>query len=180
MEYLRYIAIIILIALIIIRMMPVKGINHITTEELKEERKKKDKQFIDVRTPREFKTQHIQPFQNIPLNKIGRRAPKELDKNKETVVICQTGIRSQRAAKNMKKRICTNINYVHGDISTVSKVNILIGIKPEFYKQTTHTVGQQVDKMRKLPSRNRWQALAFRSNKNTANEVPVVDPSSSI
>src|SRR5699024_5653577 len=41
MEYLRYIAIIILIALIIIRMMPVKGINKITTEKLKEERKKR-------------------------------------------------------------------------------------------------------------------------------------------
>src|SRR5699024_12083394 len=102
MEYLRYIAIIMLIALSIIRMMPVKGINHITTEELKEERKKKDNQFIDVRTPREFKTQHIQPFQNIPLNKLSRRAPKELDKNNEIVVLCQTGIRSQRAAKILR------------------------------------------------------------------------------
>jgi len=120
MEYLRYIAIIILIALIIIRMMPVKGINHITTEELKEERKKKDKQFIDVRTPREFKNQHIQPFQNIPLKKLGRRAPKELDKNKEIVVLCQTGIRSQRAAKILKKKGFTNITNVRGGLSTWS------------------------------------------------------------
>src|SRR5699024_4179252 len=114
MEYLRYIAIIILIALIIIRMMPVKVINHITKEVLKEERNKKDKQFIDVRTPPEVKTQHIQPIQNIPLNKLSRRAPKELDKNKETVVICQTGIRSQRAAKILKKKGFTNITNVRG------------------------------------------------------------------
>src|SRR5699024_1806521 len=118
MEYLRYIAIIILIALIIIRMMPVKAINDITPEELKEERKKKDNQSIHVRTPREFKTQHIQPFQNIPLKKLSRRAPKELDKDKETDVICQTGIRSQRAAKILKKKGCTNITNVRGGIST--------------------------------------------------------------
>src|SRR5699024_8326983 len=120
MEYLRYIAIIILIALIIIRMMSVKGINHIPTEELKEERKKKEKQYIDERTTRECTAQHSQPFQNILLNKLSRRAPKELDKNKETVVICQTGIRSQRAAKILKKKGFTNITNVRGGISTWS------------------------------------------------------------
>src|SRR5699024_3642353 len=118
MEYLRYIAIIILIAIIIIRMMSVKGINNITTEELKEERKKKDKLFINRRTTRECKTQHIQPFQNNPLNKLGRRAPKEPNKNKEIVVLCQTGIRSQRAAKILKKKGFTNITNVRGGIST--------------------------------------------------------------
>src|SRR5699024_5388797 len=120
MEYLRYIAIIILIVLIINRMMPVKGINHITTEELKDEIKKKDKQFIDVRTLREFKAQHIQSFKNIPLNKLGRIAPEELDKNKETVLICQSGVRSQRAAKILKKKGFRNITNVRGRVSTWS------------------------------------------------------------
>lgn len=120
MEYLRYIAIIVLVVLIIIRMMPVKGINHMTTDELKDEIKKKDNQFIDVRTPREFKVQHIQPFKNIPLNKLGRIAPEKLDKNKKIVVICQTGVRSQRAAKILKKKGFTNITNVRGGVSTWS------------------------------------------------------------
>lgn len=53
------------------RFLPVQGVKQITTTDLKSELKNKGKQFIDVRTPHEFRTGHIKGFKNIPLSKIG-------------------------------------------------------------------------------------------------------------
>lgn len=116
MEYIRYIVIIALVIYVIMRMMPAKGINNITTDELKDELKKKDKQFIDVRTPGEYRNGHIKQFKNIPLNTIGRVGPKQLDKEKEVILICQSGVRSQRAAKVLKRKGFTNITNVRGGV----------------------------------------------------------------
>ncbi len=41
-------------------------------------------------------------FQNIPLNELASRAS-QLDKNKEVIVICQSGMRSKQAAKSIKE-----------------------------------------------------------------------------
>ncbi len=41
-------------------------------------------------------------FQNIPLNDLASKA-NQLDKNKEVIVICQSGMRSKQAAKVLKK-----------------------------------------------------------------------------
>lgn len=49
------------------RLVPAKGIKSISTSELKLELTKKGKQFIDVRTPQEFRGNHIRNFKNIPL-----------------------------------------------------------------------------------------------------------------
>ena len=43
-------------------------------------------------------------FQNIPLNELASKAS-QLDKNKEVIVICQSGMRSKQAAKVLKIRI---------------------------------------------------------------------------
>lgn len=51
MEYVNYILIGLFLLLIIQRMIPTKGVRHITTAELKKELKDKNKQFVDVRTP---------------------------------------------------------------------------------------------------------------------------------
>ena len=40
-------------------------------------------------------------FQNIPLNELASKAS-QLDKNKEVIVICQSGMRSKQAAKVLK------------------------------------------------------------------------------
>lgn len=117
MEYIRYIVIIALVIYIIMRMMPAKGVNNITVEELKGMLKNKDKQFVDVRTVGEYRSGHVKNFKNIPLNQIGKVAPQELDTNKEVVLICQTGVRSQRAAKVLKRKGFTNITNVRGGVS---------------------------------------------------------------
>ena len=64
------------------RLVPAKGIRTISTTELKAELKNKDKQFIDVRTPNEFKGNHIKEFKNIPLYDLQKKAS-QLSKDRE-------------------------------------------------------------------------------------------------
>ena len=110
---LELILIIILVALIIYRLSPTKGVKTITTEELKSVLNDPDKVFIDVRSPIEYKGQHIQQFQNVPL----KSKFNDLPKDKEIVVICQTGIRSNQACKKLKRRGYKNITNVRGGLS---------------------------------------------------------------
>lgn len=98
-------------------MSPAKGVKSISTEDLKLELKKKNKQFIDVRTPGEFKANRIKEFKNIPLNDLPGRVS-ELDANKETYVICQSGMRSSKAASILKKNSFTNVINVRGGMGS--------------------------------------------------------------
>lgn len=99
-------------------MMPAKGVRQISTAELKDLLKeKKAYEFIDVRTPQEFKMNHIRGFKNIPLQRLVNRQG-ELSKDKEIVVICQSGARSNNATKMLKKVGFTKLANVKGGIST--------------------------------------------------------------
>ncbi|WP_108672354.1 rhodanese-like domain-containing protein [Peribacillus acanthi] len=98
------------------RILPAKGINHITTTELKQQLKDKNKQFIDVRSPGEYKVNHIKEFKNIPLHLLSGRAG-TLSKEKEVVVICQSGMRSNKASKELKKLGFTKVTNVKGGMS---------------------------------------------------------------
>ncbi|MBO9130228.1 rhodanese-like domain-containing protein [Bacillus sp. 165] len=99
------------------RFLPTKGVKSITTEGLKTELGKQDKQYIDVRTPAEFKGNHIRGFKNIPLHQLSQKV-NSLDQNKEVIVICQSGMRSQRAAKMLKKQGFKSITNVTGGMNT--------------------------------------------------------------
>jgi len=109
----EWILIIILVAYLVYRLTPAKGINTISTEQLKATLNDRDKVFIDVRSPMEYKGQHIKQFQNVPL----KSNFKDLPKDKEIVVICQTGIRSNQACKKLKRRGYQNITNVRGGLS---------------------------------------------------------------
>ncbi|MDG5789727.1 rhodanese-like domain-containing protein [Evansella sp. AB-P1] len=83
-----------LIALFFInKFVPVKGVNQISIAELKDKLKKKDIQFVDVRTTGEYVNSHIKEFINIPLHELSKDA-KQLSKDKEVVVISQSGMRT--------------------------------------------------------------------------------------
>lgn len=116
LEYINYIIIGIIFIFFAQRLIPTKGVRHISTIELKNELNDKSKQFIDVRTPGEFKGNHIRGFKNIPLHQLAQKS-KELSKDKEVVVICQSGMRSQKASKELKKLGFTNITNVKGGVS---------------------------------------------------------------
>ncbi|MGG2016605.1 rhodanese-like domain-containing protein [Bacillus sp. S10(2024)] len=111
---------IVLISLFIIsRLLPVKGVKNISGKELKDEMKKKNKQLIDVRTRGEFRGNHIPGFRNMPLNELIQQA-NSLDKNKEVIVICQSGMRSKQAAKILKKMGFKHIVNVSGGMNAWS------------------------------------------------------------
>ncbi|MEH7459711.1 rhodanese-like domain-containing protein [Bacillus sp. JJ1127] len=111
---------IILVAWFIIsRFLPVKGVKNINGKELKATLHKKNNQFIDVRTPSEFRGNHIQGFRNIPLNELMQKV-NHLDKNKEVIVICQSGMRSKQAVKMLKKLGFQHITNVSGGMNAWS------------------------------------------------------------
>lgn len=110
---LEWILIIILVAFLVYRLTPARGVKTITAQELKTIINDPDKVFVDVRSPLEYNAQHIQQFQNIPL----KSKFKDLPRDKEIIVICQTGIRSNQACKKLKRRGHTNITNVSGGLS---------------------------------------------------------------
>ncbi|NYE07554.1 rhodanese-related sulfurtransferase [Bacillus niacini] len=120
MEYVNYLVTAILIFFIIKRFLPTKGVNHISKIELKSELKDKNKQFVDVRTPGEYKGNHISGFKNIPLQQLAQKAEKELSKEKEVIVICQSGMRSGHASKILKKQGFSKVTNVKGGMSAWS------------------------------------------------------------
>ncbi|WP_240184660.1 rhodanese-like domain-containing protein [Staphylococcus aureus] len=87
-------------------------------KELKNIVEKKGKQFIDVRTVGEYRGNHMKGFQNIPLNELASKA-NQLDKNKEVIVICQSGMRSKQAAKMLKKLGFQQVINVSGGMNAL-------------------------------------------------------------
>jgi len=95
------------------RMKPVKGVKTISADTLKGILNDKDKLFVDVRTPGEYKARNIHQFKNIPLGS----DLSTLSKGKEIVVICQSGMRSAQACKQLKKLGYENVTNVRGGMS---------------------------------------------------------------
>ncbi|MEK4080658.1 rhodanese-like domain-containing protein [Solibacillus sp. FSL K6-1126] len=111
METILVIAVI--VAFLAWRMKPTKGVNTISTTELKSMINDKDKLFIDVRTPAEYKARNVKQFKNIPLGSDFSKLPK----NKEIVVICQSGMRSKQACNQLKKLGYSRVTNIRGGMS---------------------------------------------------------------
>lgn len=116
MGTIEWIIIIAIAILVLSRFIPTKGVTNITVEQAKKRINDKNTQCIDVRTPGEYKAHHRPQFKNIPLNELPNKVSK-LDKNKDIVVICQSGMRSGRAAKLLKQQGFTNIYNVKGGMN---------------------------------------------------------------
>ena len=95
------------------RMKPVKGVKTISTAQLKTLINDKDKMFVDVRTPAEYKARNVKQFKNIPLGSDLSKLPK----GKEIVVICQSGMRSKQACNQLKKLGYEKVTNVRGGMS---------------------------------------------------------------
>ncbi len=96
---------------------PQQGVQSISTDELKTQLGNKNKQYVDVRTPAEFKGNHVKGFKNIPLNDLPKRMG-ELSKDKEVVVMCQSGMRSSKASQILKKSGFEKVINVRGGMSS--------------------------------------------------------------
>lgn len=87
------------IIVMIVRFMPKKGVNYITTKELQPLLEEQHYIFVDVRTAQGYKEAHIPQFINRPLGTyLG-----DLPKDRPIVVICQSGVRSNKACKELVK-----------------------------------------------------------------------------
>ncbi len=84
----------------------------ITTKQLETELNKKPT-ILDVRMPGEYRHGHIPGSKNFPLNKIEQYKGKTDDK---VYVVCQSGMRSKRAATVLKKKGYDVVN-VRGGMS---------------------------------------------------------------
>lgn len=116
MDIIQWVLILIIVLFILNRFIPRKGITNITVQEAKAKFKEKDVQFIDVRTPGEYKANHRKPFKNIPLSNLLSQVD-QLQKEKEIVVICQSGMRSAKAASMLRKQGFETIYNVKGGMS---------------------------------------------------------------
>lgn len=67
--------------------------------------------LLDVRMPGEYRAGHIPGAKNVPLNKIGQYQGQA---EEETYVICQSGMRSRKAAGVLKKKGYDVINVRGG------------------------------------------------------------------
>ena len=103
----------VLVALFLWRLKPAKGVQTITTEQLKTMLTDQDKFFLDVRTKAEFKGRNIPQFKNIPLGSSFEQLPKD----KEIVVVCQSGMRSLQACRQLKKQGFEKVVNVRGGMS---------------------------------------------------------------
>ncbi|MGI8313677.1 rhodanese-like domain-containing protein [Halobacillus mangrovi] len=93
--------------------MPAKGVQSITSQEAKKLMDEKNVQFIDVRTPGEFRANHRKPFKNIPLSDLRKRSD-EINREHSVVLVCQSGMRSSKAAKLLKKQGYKKLYNVKG------------------------------------------------------------------
>lgn len=109
--------------LVLKKILPARGVEQLTADELREQLKDDSIQFIDVRPPRKYAQFHIYGFKNIPLREI-RREAKNLSKDKKVVVICQTGARGNEACKRLKRRGFKKLANVRGGLSTWDPIHI--------------------------------------------------------
>lgn len=65
--------------------------------------------LVDVRTPQEFQTQHLESAINFPLNSINV-AFNDIDKDREIVVYCRSGNRSGQAERYLKQMGFTHVH----------------------------------------------------------------------
>lgn len=116
MEFLNYILLAFVAYFFVQRFVPAKGVRQVTTAELKKDLQDKNKQYIDVRTPGEFKAKNISGFKNIPLHQLAEKA-NQLSKEKEVIIICQSGMRSSKASKLLRKKGFKQVTNVKGGMN---------------------------------------------------------------
>jgi len=80
----------------------------LTNAELEQQLGRGDLIVLDVREPAEYAFGHIEGAVSIPLGELEQRMS-ELDSDKEVIVICRTGKRSDFAAKQLEEKGFTRI-----------------------------------------------------------------------
>lgn len=82
----------------------IDGIKQIDKDGLAQEleQKRENVVFLDVRENEEYNAGHIPGVKLLPTSEFAERYVQELDKNKEYIVICRSGNRSQMVCHFLK------------------------------------------------------------------------------
>jgi rhodanese-related sulfurtransferase len=80
------------------------------------DKKDPDVVVLDVRTPAEFAAGHVPGARNVSHDQLAAKLP-ELDelKDKQVVLYCRSGRRSQLAAETLSKAGFTKLRHLEGD-----------------------------------------------------------------
>ncbi len=80
---------------------------------------------IDVRDEASFKDGHLIDSVNVPQAQLEKRLG-EIDKRKDdpVVVVCENGLRSQRACKTLKKAEFSKLHHLAGGMAAWQKANL--------------------------------------------------------
>jgi len=106
--------------------LPTNHVNQLSAEELHNRITKSEGGIlVDVRAPSEFEIRHINGALNIPAPEL-RIRHKELDKNKQTTLICRTGHRSSLAASLLKQQGFKNVSSVAGGMLGYSAAGYIL------------------------------------------------------
>jgi rhodanese-related sulfurtransferase len=98
----------------------------IQQEALLERMEKKDTSMVilDVRTPEEYAAGHVPGAINIPYTHLPARLSEIPDAgDKEIVLYCATGVRSERAAERMREQGYTRLLHLDGDMKAWDEKN---------------------------------------------------------
>ena len=88
--------------------------------------KKEEYLFVDVRTPAEYKEEHLRGAMFIPLNELDRRYS-ELDRQKKIITYCRSGRRSMEGAIllcNYAFLEATNTSIGNKDLSITTRFHV--------------------------------------------------------
>jgi len=103
----------------------VAGAKTVSALEMPQLQRDKKSLIIDVNLADHFASQHIPKSQNFPLEDLSADN-KELLKHKDktTVLVCQTGSRSTKAAKKLLALGFSNVNILRGGLVGWTKENL--------------------------------------------------------
>ena len=90
-------------------------------------KKLKDALFIDVRTPSEYRSEHIPSSINMPLDSFGEGKDAIPKKGKQVVLVCRSGMRSGKACEQLSDQ--KNVHVLDGGIISwkASSLPLIIG-----------------------------------------------------
>lgn len=100
------------------KFIPMKGLEELKDKDFRDMLQQSSRKLlVDVREPNEYQIGHIVDAVNIPLSLINSRI-KELPKDKEIYLYCQSGMRSKRAAGLLLKNGFSKVSHLQGGFLT--------------------------------------------------------------
>ena len=76
-------------------------------------------QILDIRTKTEYDIGHFPDSIHIPVDKIDKNTVEKLDKDKTTLVYCNTGQRARYAANKLSKLGFKEVVYIDGTYNSI-------------------------------------------------------------